>query len=560
MKVASLTLTNFYKWRKTPMVMGEGLTFVVGKNGTGKSSLGVEAVSWIIWKKLIRGGKDKGFVADGTFTLDSGKYRIARGKDLLFERVGDGGALVDLAGQTPSQTQDKIQAVFGSWETFVATHVFSGQRAKTFGGSTNASRQEILLDLMPELSKFDAASAMARTHVKEAEEALQTIHVASERAQAVLAEVKEQLEGAYTNKSNVTECATALAQAKKDAADRETEAKDLDAKEQKLRKIHDEASQDAATMRVKVGESTTVLRQVQDDKQRMRGLAAECPSCYQKVPGEHRADIIRSLTGVVQGAVDHVAHIQDQYDMLASEVSDANGAVAAVMGKARGARNRQMEAVQWVGTMAREATEAEQNQREVERLQGRLSELQSDANTKSDQEGDVTESLIRARAVAEVLGPRGVRVGLMDDQLQFLAAAACEVLTSLGSTISVQLSTTKPTAKGGEGAPQVHVKVTVEGEAHDYAELSAGERVRLDVSFLLALAKMGTAGFLTFDEVFDPLDEEGLEGVANLLQDMARDRQIIVVSHNPRLASLMPRGAVWRVERESGGPSVLRVG
>lgn len=560
MRVASLTLTKFYQWREVPMVMGDGLTFVVGKNGSGKSSLGVEAVSWIIWGKLIRGGKAKGFVADGTFVLDSGKYRIARGTTLLFEQVGDGGGLMDLAGQTASQTQEKIQAVFGSWETFVATHVFSGQRAKTFGGSTNASRQEILLDLMPELSKFDSASAMARTHVKDAEEALQTIHVASERAQAVLIEVRDQLAGAQAKKVNVTETALALKQAKNDADDLENAVKELNAKEQKLRKIHDEASKDAAAAREKVGQTSAVARGTKDAVDRLKGLAAECPSCYQKVPPVHRETILGKLYAEDTDAVKTKTDAEAQYDMLASEVSDAQGAVAAAMGKARGAYNRQMKAVQWVGTMAREASEAEQNQREVQRLQGRLADLEKEADVKSDAEVEVTEKLIRARAVAEVLGPRGVRVQLMQDQLEFLASAACDVLASLGSGIRVHMSTSKPTAKGGEGAPQVHVKVTVDGGLYDYAELSAGERVRLDVAFLLALAKMGGPGFLTFDEVFDPLDDEGLEGVANLLQEMARDRQIVVVSHNPRLASLMPRGAVWHIERESGGHSVLRVG
>ena len=46
-------------------------------------------------------------------------------------------------------------------------------------------------------------------------------------------------------------------------------------------------------------------------------------------------------------------------------------------------------------------------------------------------------------------------------------------------------------------------------------------------------------GFGTLDEIFDALDESGIESVIELLQELSQEKSsIFVISHNPHLQSM----------------------
>ena len=100
------------------------------------------------------------------------------------------------------------------------------------------------------------------------------------------------------------------------------------------------------------------------------------------------------------------------------------------------------------------------------------------------------------------------------------------------------------------------MQVTITGNtdgATGYRDASTGERTRVDVALLLALSRTANqGGILFFDEIFDPLDDVGLERVADLLVEMSKDRQVVVTSHNDRLISLVPSSNVMRVEKVGG--------
>ena len=77
------------------------------------------------------------------------------------------------------------------------------------------------------------------------------------------------------------------------------------------------------------------------------------------------------------------------------------------------------------------------------------------------------------------------------------------------------------------------------GDGNGYKSLSGGQRRRVDVSILLGLAELGqttthsTPGTVFFDEVFDSLDEEGVSLVGNVLEEMAEERAVVIISHAP---------------------------
>ena len=73
------------------------------------------------------------------------------------------------------------------------------------------------------------------------------------------------------------------------------------------------------------------------------------------------------------------------------------------------------------------------------------------------------------------------------------------------------------------------------GGKHGYDGASSGQRRRIDIAMALAMAdnsRYGKRGTLWLDEVFDSLDEDGIDQVVNLVSQLAQQRQVILLTHN----------------------------
>lgn len=85
--------------------------------------------------------------------------------------------------------------------------------------------------------------------------------------------------------------------------------------------------------------------------------------------------------------------------------------------------------------------------------------------------------------------------------------------------------------------------------------LSGGERTLVAVAFILALSAGKPAPFYLFDEVDAALDKPNSERLAGLLKEIAREAQVIVISHNEELIRHADR--VYGVTMRGGSSRVL---
>lgn len=81
------------------------------------------------------------------------------------------------------------------------------------------------------------------------------------------------------------------------------------------------------------------------------------------------------------------------------------------------------------------------------------------------------------------------------------------------------------------------------GGGHGYRGASGGERRRIDIAIMLALAEIAEyasgaqPGTMFMDEVFDALDADfGVPRATDVLQELSRTRCVVVVTHNAELA------------------------
>ncbi|MFI7020218.1 AAA family ATPase [Streptomyces sp. NPDC050164] len=145
---------------------------------------------------------------------------------------------------------------------------------------------------------------------------------------------------------------------------------------------------------------------------------------------------------------------------------------------------------------------------------------------------------------------------LRDERLRPFAERSQEVWQQLCEHSSVTLGSV--TLAGTPGRGRVELGVTVdEMTAPAYSVMSQGELHSLALSLFLPRAthEASPFGFLVIDDPVQSMDPEKVEGLARVLDTVAKDRQVIVFTHDTRLQQAIDhlgiRATVLRVTRQT---------
>ena len=88
-------------------------------------------------------------------------------------------------------------------------------------------------------------------------------------------------------------------------------------------------------------------------------------------------------------------------------------------------------------------------------------------------------------------------------------------------------------------------KIETNGRPLSYISLSGGEKRKLNLAVLLGLKDLllltdkSHVDLLFFDEVAENIDEEGIEGLHQLLLELKKSKTIFVITHNKYLKTLL---------------------
>jgi exonuclease SbcC len=222
-----------------------------------------------------------------------------------------------------------------------------------------------------------------------------------------------------------------------------------------------------------------------------------------------------------RASADEAAELADEQQALAERVGTARAAVVARR--------------EWEERDRYHREKAAEVQRAVREAEGELLDLE-DAASAAD------ARLAELQAVERVLGLRGVRSHVIAGALGGLEAVANAWLDRLMPGGAISLRSDSETARGGT-VERIALDIHGLGHDHGYKGCSGGERRRVDVAMVLALAEVHAAaagtgqGTMWFDEVFDTLDPAGIAGVSEALSEIAEDRCVVVITHSDDVAS-----------------------
>lgn len=606
MNVKEVDLTFFTSHDRTVLKLEDrGLYCIVGENGAGKSSI-VEGVSWCGWGKTLRGTapwrRDTKLEPCTarllTDVLEITRSRAATKSVLVWNHVSEDQSAVDSLLRlgahgssdeydTPTKAAEALASMLGPFDLWRRSHVFSTADAHHFTIATDKERKQLIESFLG-LNRFDPALQRCREDLKQktAEVAdlkrKQEVGAAKlEAARTRLTEAKQALaavkpppepqappggpvsgvvpagEGAAQNARSgapgagktVPELDVQLAEARREV----TAARDALRKADRAGDEHEHAARSALAL----------LDRLRD---------ANCPTCTQPITDALRkrlrkeaddakaaATSARETAGAqADEAETLIEELEEEISALQKKRDERAAADAAARAKEQ-AEKATRAAQEAIVRRAREEQERYKTQRAL--LERQLREADNAISALTEELVDVEEKLDEANvdfdeltAVEHVLGLKGVRAHILGKSLAGIESVSNAWLAKLHPGLRVAL---RPYSELKKGGYDDSISIEVTGAGHDlgYKASSRGERQRLDIAILLAMAEVSAAargvqaGTLFFDEVLDGLDEAGVEAVASALQEMAQDRAVVVITHSSALLGRLPGARKIRVTK-----------
>lgn len=147
-------------------------------------------------------------------------------------------------------------------------------------------------------------------------------------------------------------------------------------------------------------------------------------------------------------------------------------------------------------------------------------------------------NLIMVEFWYEGFSPRGMQSMLIDDAIPFMNDRVSSYLSNLSNgRYSVSFDTMSET-KGGDFRDKISVNVFDNlTHANARVKLSGGQERIVDVATILTLSDLQSNvqnvsfNILLFDEIFDALDDENINGVSRLLRSVSVDKAMFIISH-----------------------------
>jgi DNA repair exonuclease SbcCD ATPase subunit len=167
--------------------------------------------------------------------------------------------------------------------------------------------------------------------------------------------------------------------------------------------------------------------------------------------------------------------------------------------------------------------------RDLDHLQ---KEIASYATEKTEMDFDISNY----KFILEQLKPKSeFRSYLLGKTLQVLNSTLNNSSSTMDGVVSLSMQ--------GDG---IEISFVRDGKQIPVKNLSGGEKKRLDLALLLCFMQYihenspTTLNIAIFDEIFDSLDEQGIENSINLINSLPEDMAIFIISHNDSLKQFIP--------------------
>ncbi|TXH42789.1 MAG: hypothetical protein E6Q97_35195 [Desulfurellales bacterium] len=499
MSIKTISLESFLVHKDRSFDLSPGVNLITGANGSGKTTV-LQGLIWGLWGQKVRG-------------FEEASVRLETSRGSIWRRAKSCGELVDLLdGQERIKSSNKtrmlplIESRFGSFEAWKRSLWITGKNVGSFSGATPKGRWDHLMRVVG-AEVFDKALDKSQARRKPAADSLkksryqvqQVLRLRQNCADAIreLQESTEILPGGMD---------TSVLRAKIEAQVARMDALDV--------------AQKAALRALKEAEASGHLSRAEEALERAINARKALPEsscfvCGQPVPSPEREALERmekEARATRDQARTDLALLSSSYREYSSSYSQERSVLETLQSR-----------METAGLSERLFLNHEKQVLDLlDEYYGYWSE---EDRLYQDLLGKTRQGLI-VESAHEVL---------LQSKKRYIASFCKEIekttnrfLRTIGAKHQVSLVFSS-------GSLEIHTSGT---GAEDYESCSSGEQRRIDICLLLAMSQVAaSAGNLTestplvVDEALDTLDEAGVEALLWLACDIAKRRQVVLVSH-----------------------------
>ncbi len=302
----------------------------------------------------------------------------------------------------------------------------------------------------------------------------------------------------------------------------------------------------------RIAASTERVRAAKREADRLKD--DNCPTCAQPISAKLRKSLTKAVADAEKEAAEVTAlekhkdsELNELLDELRDERDDIDTQLREVESFERARRVRQKAIDEYERLKKKHA-------HDIDLITKALDEVEHHLDEELERVAAAEEDLAELKAVDKVLGLQGVRAHVLGQALEGIQEAANAWLVRLQRPDLRVVLTSYTESQKGNVRDCINLQVEGAGGGHGYKAASGGERRRIDVALLLALAEVAgaahgdTGGTLWFDEVFDALDDPGVEAVTGAIEELGETHSVVVITHNPQLVARLPKARRLHVD------------
>ncbi|AHN66587.1 exonuclease [Bacillus phage Bcp1] len=585
-------------------------------NGAGKSTLIPDALSYALYDITTKGDK-----ADDVINNKVGKnteviligrkgedtYRIERyrkhtkhkNKVKLFRND------TEITGKTAPVTNKLIEDLIGvPYNTFINSILFA-QKSDGLGSFAVLpdSRKKEILDSLLNLDIYSLAQKVAKERVASKEREIDEKKREGDKLEWNLQQVdvlEEREKQQYENTRAL------IKQEQKNLADTIKQLNDYPAKffpvvdkcreeVERLTKERDEmATVDISAYQNDVNQKQQLVMATKAEINRLTKekasivtnykkveMSKTCPVCGSELDSTHREQELNSLKDQLRQVL---ISLQSLEPLLQQHETEYQAAYE-VFSQHKDVQNRAMEEYRNISVRIQKNEQAVQHYEtnlkalkdKVKHISSTLEKLMSIPKPQkkdSDREGikeqitahkhslvALEKEKLELEDVVKVYSNEGVKSHVLDLITPVLNEQGNTYLAQLaGSNMELKFSTRTPKKDGGF-SEKFDVQLINRAGGDKYKSNSGGERKRADLAISLAIQDLvlGSTNLIVYDEVFDALDEVGVENVIELLKERAKIiGTVFVITHNQHFSNLFEKRIT--VVKDKNGISTLKEG
>lgn len=567
LKLGKLTLKNFMSFGNIEhaidlddnnliLVIGENRdvttngSFSDSKNGTGKSTV-INAISYVFYDKplgrvkkdnLVNKYNEKNMVVSLTFTKNSDKYKIIRGRKPNFLKfyVNEKEFVENQAQGNNRDTQGEIEHVIGiTYDVFKQIITLSAQTDAFLSLRDNDQRIiiEELLGITQLSEKAEKLKSMVRNIQKDIDQETFQIQTLQNLNEKTLSQIKrlQNLSDKWDKDHQIliTDLEKSIQSLTVLDIQKELDLHVISKKIADLSSVYKNLSNEEKNIDLSIKKTDRSISTISDNLQTAI-IEKKCYACGQSIDENHQ-ELLDDLKSELKTLKETLDGLKDRKEKLISDKKIIETEIVSLGEVEEPFYKSEKDAWDHNGTIENLKKNLEREQTNKNPYSEQISNLKKENLSKIDIDklDNLKSEKVHQEFLLKILTNKDsfVRKKIIDQSLTFLNFRLDHYLTEIGLPHTVKFQN------------DLSVKIDLLGREYDFDNLSRGQKTRLIISLNFAFRDVFESlnfpiNMIFVDELLDNgLDPAGIDNSVRILKEMARTtkKSIFLVSHKEEI-------------------------